>query len=229
MYMTHPVNQSPVNPLPPVIVALFVMIAGIELTFLMGDKGYIGGPSAVGWRLEAIRTYGFSGQIFDWMLANGVWPVEHLKRFVTYAFVQANFSHALFVCVMLLALGKWVGEVMGGIATLILFMTSSIAGALFYGLVLDDPVPLIGGFPGVYGLIGGFTFLLWHRLGEEGAPQARAFALIGGLLLIRLVFGLLFGTNATWAADFVGFGAGFVASIVLAPGGVQALLAKIRR
>lgn len=225
----EPINQPPINPLPPVVAALFLVVAGIELTFQMGAQGFVGGPQAVGWRLDAIQTYAFSGDIFDWMLANNIWPLGEVLRFVSYPFIQANFPHALFVGVMLLALGKWVGEVMGGVRTLALFLASSVAGALFYGLVLNDPIPLVGGFPGVYGLIGGFTLLLWRRLGEEGAPQARAFALIGGLLLIRLVFGLLFGTDNTWVADFAGFGAGFALSILLAPGGWQAFLARIRR
>lgn len=227
--MSDPINQPPINPLPPVIAALFLIIAGIELAIQVGAQGYVGGPQAVGWRLDAIQTYGFFGDIFDWMLANNIWPLGEVFRFVSYPFVQANFTHALFVGVMLLAMGKWVGEVLGGWRTLAIFLFASVAGALFYGLLLNDPVPLIGGFPGVYGLIGAFTLLLWRRLGEEGAPQIRAFALIGGLLFIRLVFGLLFGTDSTWAADFAGFGAGFGLSILLAPGGWQAFLARIRR
>ncbi|TNF21502.1 MAG: rhomboid family intramembrane serine protease [Rhodobacteraceae bacterium] len=225
----EPINQPPINPLPPVVAGLFLVVAGIELAFQMGARGFVGGPQAVGWRLDAIRSYGFSGDIFDWMLANNIWPLGEVLRFVSYPFIQANFSHALFVGVMLLALGKWVGEVMGGLRMLVLFLVSSVLGALFYGLVLDDPIPLIGGFPGVYGLIGGFTLLLWRRLGEEGAPQVRAFFLIGGLLLLRLAFGLLFGTDNTWVADFAGFGGGFALSILLAPGGWQAFLARIRR
>lgn len=227
--MSDPINTSPVNPLPPVVVALFLVIAAVEVIFLAGDAGFIGGPGAVGWRLEAIQTYAFSGPVFDWMIANGLWPAEHVLRFFSYPFIQANFTHALFVCVMVLALGKMVGEVMGGVAVLIVFFGASAVGALFFGLVLDDPVPLIGGFPGVYGLIGAFTFLLWQKLGEEGAPQVRAFWLIGGLLLIRLVFGLLYGTDATWLADFVGFAAGFLLSVPLVPRGWQKILSRLRR
>ncbi|MCJ7871339.1 rhomboid family intramembrane serine protease [Phaeobacter sp. J2-8] len=227
--MHDPMNQPPINPLPPVIVALFLVIAGIELTFQAGAQGFVGGPTAVGWRLDAVRTYAFSGDIFDWMLANGVFPLEHMIRFVSYPFLQANFSHALFVSVMLLALGKWVGEVMGGVRVLVLFLGSSIIGAVFYGAVLNDPVPLIGGFPGVYGIIGGFTLLLWRQLGAEGGQQMRAFSLIGMLLAIRLVFSLLYGADSTWAADFAGFVGGFAMSILLAPGGWTAFLARIRR
>ncbi|WP_417525985.1 rhomboid family intramembrane serine protease [Marinovum sp.] len=227
--MSDPFHQPPINPLPPAITGLFLVLMAIELAFQAGAQGFIGGPQAVGWRLGALQQYAFSGDIFDWMLANGVYPPEQLLRFVSYPFIQANFTHALFVGVMLLALGKWVGEVMGGARVIALFFFSSIVGAFAYGLLLDDPVPLIGGFPGVYGIIGGFTLLLWRRLGDEGAPQARAFFLIGGLLLIRLVFGLLFGTDATWAADFTGFAAGFLLAGLLAPGGWRAMLARIRR
>lgn len=227
--MSDPFNHPPVNPLPPAITGLFLVIAGIELAFQAGTQGFVGGPQAVGWRLNAMQNFAFSGDIFDWMLANGIYPPEQLLRFVSYPFIQANFTHALFVGVMLLALGKWVGEVMGGARVIALFFFASVVGAAAYGLLLDYPVPLIGGFPGVYGIIGGFTLLLWRRLGEEGAPQARAFFLIGGLLLIRLVFGLLYGTDATWAADFAGFAAGFLLAGVLAPGGWRAVLARIRR
>lgn len=228
-FQPDPAYQPPINPMPPAIVALFLVMAGIELAFQMGAQGYVGGPQAVGWRLEAMRTYAFSGDIFDWMLANAIFPANEVLRFVSYPFVQANFTHALFVGVMLLALGKWVGEVLGGVRVIALFFVSSVMGALAYGLLLNDPVPLIGGFPGVYGIIGGFTLLLWRRLGDEGAPQARAFFLIGGLLVIRLAFSLLYGVDSTWAADFAGFGAGFLLAAVLAPGGWRAVLARIRR
>ena len=222
-------NQPPINPMPPVVVALFLVIAGIELVFMAGARGFVGGPGAVGWRLEAVQAYAFSGPVFDWMIANGIYPADQVMRFVTYPFVQANFSHALFVCVLLLALGKMVAEAMGSIATLVIFFGASVFGALAYAVMLNDPAPLLGGFPGVYGLIGGFTFLLWQRLGEEGGPQVRAFILIGGLLFIRLVFALLYGTDATWLADFVGFGAGFGLSILLVPGGWQKVLERLRR
>ncbi len=226
---SDPFHQPPINPLPPAVVALFLVIAGIELAFQAGTQGLVGGPQAVGWRLGAVQSFAFSGDIFDWMLANGHYPPDQLLRFVSYPFIQANFTHALFVCVMLLALGKWVGEVLGGARVIALFFFASVAGALVYGLLLNDPVPLIGGFPGVYGIIGGFTLLLWRRLGEEGAPQVRAFFLIGMLLAIRLVFGLLYGSDATWAADFAGFAAGFLLAGLLAPGGWRAVLARIRR
>ncbi len=221
--------QNAVNPLPPVVLALFLVLAGIEVAFWLGSKGMVGGPSAIGWRLAAVQKYAFSVDIFDWMMANGIWPIEHVIRFVTYLFVHVSFTHALFGGVLLLAMGKMVGEVFSGWATLTVFVGSGVAGALGYALILDSPQPLVGSYPGVYGLIGAFTFLLWTQLGEVGAPQARAFSLIGMLVAIQLVFGLIFGGAPDWVADVIGFGAGFVMSFVLTPGGWRRIRDRLRR
>jgi len=109
--MPRPAPQSPVNPLPPVVLALFLGILGFEAMFSLGAQGYLGGPAAVGWRNAAIQTYGFNSDIMGWMVENGLAPREHLIRFVSYAFIHGSFTHALFGGAMLLALGKFVGDV----------------------------------------------------------------------------------------------------------------------
>jgi membrane associated rhomboid family serine protease len=69
---------------------------------------------------------------------------------------------------------------------------------------------------------------MWLRLGQLGSNQARAFTLIGVLMGLQLIFGLIFGANATWVADVSGFVVGFLASFVLSPGGFAKLRARIR-
>ena len=223
-----PRNTSPVNPMPPVVVALFVVIVVVEAAFSLGARGILGGPGAIGWRNTAIQVYGFNSELFGWMIGNGLFPAEHLKRFITYPFVHGSFTHAIFAGAMLLALGKFVGEVFSQWATLALFAVSCIGGALVYGVLAPAQPWLFGAFPGVYGLIGGFTYLMWLRLGQMGAQQSRAFTLIGFLLGIQLVFALLFGGDSSWLADIGGFVAGFVASFFLSPGGWQKIREKLR-
>lgn len=227
--MTHPHNESPLNPLPPVVIALFLVIVGLEVVFNLGARGLIGGPQAVGWRLGTLERFAFSAEIFAWMRESGRWPIEHVMRFVSYPFVHASFTHALFAGVMLLALGKMVGEVMGSLAVLLLFFVSAAGGALVYALLVGSSTPLIGAYPAVYGLIGGFTYLLWLRLGQLGEKQVRAFTLIGFLLAIQLIFGLLFGANAEWVADLAGFVIGFAMSTLLVPGGWAKLVDRLRQ
>jgi len=227
--MVHPHNKPPLNPMPPVVMALFIVIVGVEAAFSLGSYGLIGGPTALGWRLEATERFAFFGQVLRWMLSTGQFPPEHLVRFFSYPFVHASFTHALFAGVMLLAMGKMVAEALGSVRTVVIFFASTFAGALAYGLVIETQVPLIGAFPAVYGLIGGFTYLLWLRLGQMGAQQVRAFSLIGMLLAIQLVFGLIFGGSKDWVADLAGFVTGFTLTLLLVPGGWERLLEKLRR
>lgn len=220
---------SPLNPLPPVVLALFVAIMGAEAVFFIGQQGLAGGPQAVGWRMVAIRDYGFSSDVFRWMLANNRWPPEHLARFLGYGLVHGGFTQALFAGVLLLAMGKFVGEVLSGWAVLAVFLAGQIVGALAYGALVVVQPWLIGAFPGVYALIGAFTLLIYIQLVASGGNGARAFVLIGFLLAIRLVFALLFGGDYTWIADLSGFAAGFALTLVLVPGGFARLLARLRR
>ncbi|MFA3917119.1 rhomboid family intramembrane serine protease [Ruegeria hyattellae] len=226
--MSSPTHTPPVNPLPPVVVALVLVLMGIEILFMAGSKGLIGGPEAVGWRVAAMQKYAFSGDIFDWMVETGRWPFEHLMRFVTYPFVSVTFTQTIFVCVFVLAMGKLVAETFGAVAMLLIFVLSGIGGALLYALLLNEPYPLVGGFPPVYGLIGAFTFLLWRKLSLVGENQARAFTLIAFLMGAQLLFGLLFGGSRDWTADLAGFATGFGLSFFLGPGGWARIRSRIR-
>ncbi|MEM9427176.1 MAG: rhomboid family intramembrane serine protease, partial [Pseudomonadota bacterium] len=151
-------DQPFFNALPPAVVALALAIFAVELLFTLGARGIIGGQMGVGWRLQAIQDFSFYAPLISWLIETGNWSVEHLKRFVTYPFIHTGFTHAAFVIVFLLALGKLVGEVFGNIAVLVIFFACGIFGALIYAGLVGDDRPLIGGFPSVYGLIGAYTF-----------------------------------------------------------------------
>ena len=226
--MSDPDLTSPVNPIPPVVLALFIVILGVEVTVSLGAHGLAGGPTAVGWRLDALQRYAFSGEIFDWMVQTRRFPPEHLLRLVSYPFVHANFTQALFAGVMLLALGKFVGEVFAWWAVAIVFLGAGAGGALVWGLAFDDSGYLYGAFPGVYGLVGAFSFLMWLKLGQSGDNRMRAFTLIGFLMGIQVIFAILFGARTDWLADLAGFGWGFLLSFVVSPGGWARVRAKLR-
>jgi membrane associated rhomboid family serine protease len=163
------------------------------------------------------------------MITLGDYPPQHLIRLVSYPFVHGNMTHALFVVVILLALGKMVGEVFRWWAVLAIFFAAAVAGAFAFMAVPGNMAPLIGGYPAVYGLIGGFTFLLWVNLAAVGANRYRAFTLIGFLLAFQWVFGLLFGGGYEWVADLAGFATGFALSFVVSPGGWRRVVAKLRQ
>lgn len=222
-------NEPPLNPLPPVVWMLLLPIIAMELVLSAGTMGFAGGADAVGWRSDAIQRFALAPTMLDQMLETGRFNADYAKRFLTYAFVHGNTTHALFASVFVLALGKFVGEVYRGWAVLVIFVGAVIAGGLVYSLVPGLKIALYGAYPGAYGLIGAFTFILWARLGAVHENRARAFTLIGFLLGIQLLFGALFGGAPDWIADVAGFATGFLLSFVVGPGGPVRLLQLIRQ
>lgn len=221
-------TQSPVNDISPVVVGLFGLMLALEGVFAAAEAGLVGGRLGIGWRVAAIEDYGVFGSLVQLMWERGAWPPEHLLRFVTYPFLHASFTHMIFAAAIMLALGKYVGDRFPWWAVLVVFFSASILGALAWGLLKADAGVLIGGYPAAYGLIGAFTYILWVQLRVLGEPQLRAFQLIGFLMLIRLVLGLLFGSDGVWIAEIVGFATGFLVSFLVSPGGFHRLRMAIR-
>ena len=220
---------SPFNALPPVVVALSVVIAGLEVMFQAASMGFLGGAAGVGWRLDAIRDYGVFDEILVYMQARGEVLPGELVRLLSYPLIHSGFVHAAFVVVFILAIGKMVAEGFSPLAFVVLFWASAVVGGLGFVVLIDSPYPLIGCYPGVYGLIGAFTYIMWTEARLRGGNRYRAFGLIGMLLAIQIFFGLLEGQFANVAADLSGFVTGFALSFLLRPGGWARLLAKLRQ
>lgn len=226
--MHKDLNAAPINPLPWVVWLICLPLIAMEAVLSAGGSGVVGGPEAIGWRLEALQRFAFSPDMLRIMAEQGVWPTDGLMRLVTYVFVHGGVTHAVFAVVMLLALGKMVGEIFRWWAVLLVFFGSAIVAALVYAAVPFTQYALVGAYPAVYGLIGAFTFLIWVRLAGTGTNQWRAFTMIGFLLGVQLLFGLLFGGGTEWVADIAGFGTGFLLSFVVSPGGFARVRARLR-
>ena len=222
-------DEQPVNPLPPVVIVLCLAVVAVELAFSAAEAGFVGGRQGIGWRVNALRDFAFSPTVLDWIVTRGDYSFELLRRFVTYPFVQGSFTSALFGAAMLLALGKFVGDVFHWAAVLAVFFGASIFGAVVFGFLVEGAAPLYGVFTPVYGLIGAFTYLTWVNLGVQGQNQLSAFRLIGVLLFLQLLFGVIFGSSQVWIAEIAGFFAGFALSVIVAPGGWDAFVRKMRQ
>ena len=229
-------TAPPLNPLPPVIWALALPMIFVELAANVGANGMIGGPAAIGWRAQWMQSFGFAPDYLRWMIETSTYPLDGLTRLITYPLVHQDVTHALFVIVILLALGKFVGEIYRWWALLATWALATVAGALAYATVPYAQAGLLGGYPGVYGLIGAYSFLLWVRLTGTGENNLRAFQLIGFLLALQVIFavvgiviyGVEQGTTWDFVADIAGFVTGFVLAFVVSPGGWSRVLAKVR-
>jgi membrane associated rhomboid family serine protease len=212
-------DQSPFNPLPPVIVVLALAMIAVEAALGLAEAGFLGGPQGIGLRLEAVERFAFAPRVVDLVFERGVMAPEVLMRFVSYIFVHGSLGHAAFGVVILLAMGKFAGEVLDGVALAVIVIASAVMGALVFGLAVRASIPLYGSYPAAYGLIGAYTAIVFVALGRAGERQLAAFRLIGILVAIQLVFAALFGADPSWIADLSGFVTGFVLTPLLAPGG----------
>lgn len=230
-------TEAPINPLPAVVWALALPMIAMEVVLNAGSSGIVGGPAAIGWRVQAMQDFAFAPDYLRQMLIMQQYPMDGLYRPFSYPFVHQDVTQAVFVIVFLLALGKFVAEAFRWWAVLLVFFASSAVAAVAYTAIPYTHGPLIGGYPAVYGLIGAFTYVNWMLQAGQGAQRLRAFQLIGFLMGIRVVFGavslMLYGVEqgATWdwTAEFAGFLTGFGLSFVVSPGGWRRMLSLIRQ
>lgn len=137
-------NEPAVNPIPPVVIVLCLIVVLVELVLSAAAAGMIGGPQGIGWRINAMQDYGFSPVVLDRVISVGDYSMNVMKRFVTYGFVHASFTQSLFAAALLLALGKFVGDVFSaGAVLLVVFGTSPVWIAEISGFVFGFAVSTV--------------------------------------------------------------------------------------
>ena len=222
-------EESPFNAIPAAPLMLFLALFGVELAVSAAAQGFVGGQQGIGWRIALFDRFAFAPSVLDIMVERGIVTVDLTKRLITYPVVHASFTHTLWASVLLLALGKFVGEAYGSPVFLAVFGIATVFGALIYGALAPGNMPLVGAYPGIYGLIGAYTYVLWLQLGQVGENQYRAFTLIGILMGLTLIYSIFFGANPWWIAELSGFVIGLAVAPLVAPGGWSAFIARLRR
>ena len=215
-----------VNPLPPAVIILFLII-------LVGEI-YVAGAEASLWgsfdaRINLIRQFSFMPEGFGRALSSGILVPELFWRMITYPFLHVSLMQGIFASVFILAMGKFVGEVLGNIAVMAIFFASAIFAALGFALFTSSSFPLFGGFPAAYGLIGAFTFVLFSRTEGLLSQQLAAFRLLGALMVINIGFSLLQNGPPLWVAELSGAITGFVSAAIIHPDGIRFIINKSGR
>jgi rhomboid protease GluP len=205
------------NPLPPLIVVVALALAGVEAVFVLAELGFVGGPGAIGWRMQASVDWGFSAPLLDQMIARREFPLRDLARVLSYPAIHASLVHTLFAIVLLLALGQAVSARFSAAATGAVMLAGVLAGAVGYWAVLEGRHLLVGAYPAVYGLLGAFTWSLWRQ--ASGRGRVLAFRLVGVLIALQVAFRLIEDTGDIWVAEAAAFAVGFGLAPLVAPGG----------
>ena len=223
-------NRPPViNPIPTAILAIFFGIILVEVFLFFGVSGPLRNSGAAAERMLLIQQYGVSPNLINWMLETGNFSTDYFFRFIVYPFVNLSSLSVIFAGVLLLALGKMVGEVFSPLSVILIWFLSTTLAAFFYSISATNGQILVGSYPGVYGFVGAYTFVSWITLRlAKNKNQSQAFSLIVALMSVQLLFSFLFGTGQLWIADFAGFVTGFVISFFVSPGGIKGVISILR-
>ncbi len=222
----HDHSAPPILPLPGLVWALLLTLAGIEATFWAGTHGLVAGPEAAGWRLGAVEHFAFAAPVQDWMVETRQVPPRHLLRYLSYPLIHASALHALLSMVFLAALGKSIAQTHGQAALAALLILPGAAGAVVFGLITSGEGWLLGATPAVLALVGAWGWTQWQ---DPGKPRRATLGLIGGFLIARLAFGLLIEPTDIWIADLTAFALGAAMAPALAPGAARRALHRLRQ
>ncbi|MDE0114168.1 MAG: rhomboid family intramembrane serine protease [Albidovulum sp.] len=213
----------------PVVLALAVIVGGLELLFLAGEQGWLGGGADIASRRYAIIDYAFWAENFKAAVASGEFDTGVLVTLVSYPLIHLSFTHALFSVAFILAIGNTISRIFGPTGLLLVFFIPGIAGALVYGMTSDSQFPLTGATPAVFGYVGALGAML--TLSFDRADSGRMTKLLTipvFLLAVPTLFNIFLGETEIWKADLAGFAAGFISTVVSIPGGTSTLIRLLR-
>ena len=207
-----PENET-LSPLPMSILGLVAVMGGLELIFSAGSAGLFGGLDADRWRFFAILDYGFMDRTGPEQIGIRELISENGINLLTYPLIHYSFTHALISVVLLLAIGKLVGEFQTDAFLLAVFFVGSAAGGICYALLPSADIPLVGSSPGLFGVLGAFTCATLAR------PKGPIFQLTIGIPIalfgVQLFSDLVFGMPPIWMAAAGAYFAGAVFWILL--------------
>ena len=148
-------NRSPiVNPIPTSILLIFFGIILVEAFLIFGFGGPLGKTETTIERLTLVQNYGVPPNLATWMFETGNFSIDYVSRFIVYPFINLSGLSVVFAAVLLLALGKMVGEFFSSFSVILIWLLSTFFAAFFYSISATDEQILVGSFPGVYGFVG---------------------------------------------------------------------------
>ena len=142
---------------------------------------------------------------------------QNFVMFFSYSFLHGNFFHMIINVAIFFALGKQIEEQLGAINLILIFISTSIAGAVAYQILSSgNSVPMVGASGGVFGFFGfikGKELIYRVRHNLTILPFLN---LIFGLILLHIILVLLYPTIIPFQIGWQGHLGGFASGLLLA-------------
>ncbi|MEM7243514.1 MAG: rhomboid family intramembrane serine protease [Pseudomonadota bacterium] len=210
-------NAAPFNKMPLAVLVVIALVGGMELIIQGAESGIIRGQDGMGLRTNWAQFLGFSLSIYEPMWITKSYDLIEIYRLFTFGFIQHSLSTALVALAIFAALGKYVAENFGQLCFLLLTFVAPIIGLLVYIALIPSASLIIGLFPAVFAMVGGFTCRQIDVRRETGEALLPAFTLIGFFMAVQLFFFVAFDGSFEWVAHFFAFVVGFTIANFFGP------------
>ena len=195
------------NNVPPGVLILGGVISGIELFLQI---------FGLEWRSAAFLLLAFFPLDFGAPYKE-LFFAQNFVMFFSYSFLHGNFFHMIINVAIFFALGKQIEEQLGAVNLILIFISTSIAGAAAYQILSSgSSVPMVGASGGVFGFFGfikGKELIYRIRHNLTILPFLN---LIFGLIILHIILVLLYPTIIPFQIGWQGHLGGFVSGLILA-------------
>ena len=195
------------NDVPPGVLAVGSLLVVIEILLqILGLE----------WRSAAFLLFAFFPIEFNTPYKE-LFFGQNLLMFFSYSLLHGNFFHMIINVAIFFALGKKIEEQLGAINLILIFISTSIAGAVAYQILSSgNSVPMVGASGGVFGFFGfikGKELIYRIRHNLTILPFLN---LIFGLILLHIILVLLYPTIIPFQIGWQGHLGGFISGLILA-------------
>lgn len=187
-------------PAPKILIALLVVLIGVEALLQAADAGLIGSRR---WRSLAYQYGAFWPGLLDNWSPN--FTAQPAAMFVTYAFLHGGLEHLLGNCLSLWWLGRAVSARAGARGFALTYVLASMGGALFFVGLSAGTQPMVGASGALFGLAG--LLAGWHWL-DVGSVW-RVCAIVAVLVVLNVALWWWYNGQLAWEAHMGGFVVGF--------------------
>ena len=195
------------NNVPPGVLILGGVIGGIELFLQI---------FGLEWRSAAFLFLAFFPLDFGAPYKE-LFFAQNFVMFFSYSFLHGNFFHMIINVAIFFALGKQIEEQLGAVNLILIFISTSIAGAAAYQILSSgSSVPMVGASGGVFGFFGFIKVKeLIYRI-RHNLTILPFLNLIFGLIILHIILVLLYPTIIPFQIGWQGHLGGFVFGLILA-------------
>lgn len=201
---------------PSIVWAMLAIFVAFEAAFWAAAGGF--GP-VEDLRWEVYKKLAFFDVYFEGVRGGLQVPWTFWTSFISYAFLHGGLLHLAMNGVFFLSVGGMLSRALGPVRFLILFVVTSVIGALVFGLIAETNGPMVGASGALFGFIGALKAWEWRYIRTTGASAQGFWRTIAALVAINVLLAFIMpgGGGLAWEAHLGGFIGGFLIAPILAP------------